>query len=474
MTKSYRKWLIRILIVSMLLRVGSAIYQGNEVKELPGIYDQISYDGLARRIVKGYGFSFGEDHWPATQANQPTAHWSYLYALYLAATYAAFGIRPVVARLIQAMIVGFLHVWLVWRIGNRIFGRMTGLLAAGLTASYAYFFYYAGSLLTEAFFIVSILWVLDVTLRVHRNYSGANSGCSVPLSLWLELGFAVGVAGLLRQVFLIFVPFLFIWLWWNMGPSSSSAANRPVAPDGYSWEAVRGVILSVFVTAMLICPWTIRNYQAFGTFVPLNTSAGFALYWGNHPVHGTHFLSLLPGNWGAYISLIPAELRSLNEGQLDRALFKEGLRFIADDPARFVLLSISRIREYFKFWPSANSGYISNISRVASFGICLPFMLYGVWVSFRLIRRPCSPNQRSEIVLLYLFVAVYSGIHLTSWALIRYRLPVDAVLLIFAAIGFLDIARRVYYSKAGDGQIRQVPMCSFFKIISLIGKGEED
>ena len=44
--------------------------------------------------------------------------------------------------------------------------------------------------------------------------------------------------------------------------------------------------------------------------------------------------------------------------------------------------------------------------------------------------------------LLYLFIAVYTVIHLLSWALIRYRLPVDAVLIIFAAYGLTNLGRR--------------------------------
>jgi hypothetical protein len=42
-----------------------------------------------------------------------------------------------------------------------------------------------------------------------------------------------------------------------------------------------------------------------------------------------------------------------------------------------------------------------------------------------------------------LFASIYTLIHLLSWALIRYRLPVDAVLLIFAALALVDIAQRL-------------------------------
>jgi hypothetical protein len=34
---------------------------------------------------------------------------------------------------------------------------------------------------------------------------------------------------------------------------------------------------------------------------------------------------------------------------------------------------------------------------------------------------------------------IYTAIHLLSWALIRYRLPVDAVLLPFAAVGLAQV-----------------------------------
>jgi hypothetical protein len=194
---------------------------------------------------------------------------------------------------------------------------------------------------------------------------------------------------------------------------------------------------------ILILPWTIRNYQAFHTFVPLNTNVGFAFFWGNHPIYGTHYVSLLPSGAQGYYELIPEKLRSLNEAELDRALLKQGIGFIIDDPGRFILLSVSRSREFFKFWPSSESGIISNIARVGSFGLALPFMLYGLWLSIKLVRNPEHPDQRPAIVLLYLFMSIYTLIHLLSWALIRYRLPVDAALLIFAAFGFEELVKRL-------------------------------
>jgi cytochrome bd-type quinol oxidase subunit 2 len=98
------------------------------------------------------------------------------------------------------------------------------------------------------------------------------------------------------------------------------------------------------------------------------------------------------------------------------------------------------------FWPSPDSGLISNISRVGSFGIMLPFMLYGLFLSIR-EKRVEKGNRLLALFtspegLLLIFAVVYTVIHLLTWALIRYRLPVDAVLIPFAALGIQDLYSR--------------------------------
>lgn len=424
---------LSIMLVSILLRLASAFYLGNNVVDLPGINDQISYDGLARRVIDGHGFSYAEGHWPATRAGEPTAHWSFLYTLYLALVYKLFGINPLIARLIQALITGIFHTVLAWRIGARLFNRNVGVIAAIVSAFYIYFFYYAGALMTEAFYITGILWVFDVSLRIVAERSNPQADLrKLNWFQWTELGFAIGVTVLLRQVFLLFLPFLLLWLWWcDQGNSKNRWQMR--------WSALRGFLVVVLILALLITPWTIRNYLVFDTFVLLNTNAGFAFYWGNHPIHGTSFVPLLGES---YQNLIPPELLVLNEGKLDKALLREGIKIVADDPVRYLLLSASRIEEYIKFWPSTESGIVSNISRVGSFGLLLPFMLFGIWVSLSIFRNSADPRQRANLLIFYVFIVVYTTIHLLTWTLIRYRLPVDAVLILFSAIGIEYLIRK--------------------------------
>jgi hypothetical protein len=423
-----------IIIVSVILRVLSAVYQGNSVSDLPGVYDQISYDGLARRVVDGYGFSFAEGHWPATRAGEPTAHWSYLYTLYIAAVYKLFGPYPLIARLIQAAIVGVFSPFFLWRIGSRLFGRTVGLIAAGLNAVYIYFIYYAGGLVTETMYIAGILWIFDSALRIlDASERIRGDGTTKNWFHWMELGLAMGVTILLRQVFLLFLPFLYFWLWWNY-------RDMEIGRWRLFRSTIRGLSLATLMLALTILPFTIRNYRAFGTFVLLNTNAGFAFYWGNHPVHGTHFVPLLPVS---YQDLIPPPLLELNEGKLDQALLREAIRIVVNDPVRYGLLSLSRIEEYIKFWPSKDSSLLSNISRVASFGILLPFIIHGTWISLANLRKPSSPMRVVGLTIIFQFIVVYAAIHLLSWTLIRYRLPIDAFLILFASVSIERLSRKL-------------------------------
>jgi 4-amino-4-deoxy-L-arabinose transferase-like glycosyltransferase len=420
-----RKILISFIILSVVLRVLAALYLGNEVEILPGTYDQISYHTLSQRILGGYGLTFDEFWWPATKAGSPTAHWSYLYLGYLSAIYKIFGVNPLAARLIQGILVGLLQPYLAFLIGRRVFNKIVGLASAGITAIYGYFIYYGASLMTEAFYTVAIMLglYLAILLTDWVRDSERQPGFGQLLKWGVIIGVTLVTTILLRQLFLIFIPFIFIWIWWRAGKKSISI-----------------LLVSGLVVFILIIPFTIYNYTRFNRFVLLNTNAGFAFFWGNHPIYGTHFESILPPEMGSYQELIPEELKDLNEAALDQELLKRGIQFVIDDPLRYVLLSISRIPPFINFWPSSESGLVSNVVRVASFGIMLPFMLFGLVLSYLRRKKPLS---KQPLGLLFLYIIIYAAIHLLTWTLIRYRLPIDAILVIFAGYSFIDLINRI-------------------------------
>lgn len=107
-----KRWLWVIVAGAVVLRLAAALALGDRVEVLPGTHDQVSYHTLALRVLDGHGFTFPTDWWPITRAGEPTAHWSFLYTLYLAGVYAVAGAHPLVARLVQAMAAGVLGPWL--------------------------------------------------------------------------------------------------------------------------------------------------------------------------------------------------------------------------------------------------------------------------------------------------------------------------------------------------------------------------
>jgi 4-amino-4-deoxy-L-arabinose transferase-like glycosyltransferase len=419
------KMLMIILVISVVLRVTASLIIGNTVVELPGTADQLSYHKLALRVMDGHGFSFGQGWWPMTRAGEPTAHWSFLYTFYLVAVYSLFGPNPLAARIIQAVIVGILHPLLAYLIGQKIYNRTIGLIAAALTAVYIYFFYYAGTLMTEPFYITTILAALYLCVLPPVKASAAK----FPWRLF-ALGVILGVTVLLRQLFLLIIPFLLLWLW-----------LRDLHTDRKGWF-ISGLKLALplVIVGLMILPFTLFNYARFDRFVLLNTNAGYAFFFGNHPVYGTNFVGILTPEMGSYGELIPEELRHLDEAALDQALLNRAFEFITDDPLRYIMLSLSRIPVYFQFWPSQGSGIISNISRVGSFGLLLPFMIYGLYRSYLAFY---LRNIYQPLFLLLFFTVIYTGIHLLTWALIRYRLPVDAVLLIPTGLGISVLFQRI-------------------------------
>lgn len=430
--------LTAILAVSVAFRVGSALYLGDHVTILPGIYDQVSYHTLAVRVITGHGFTFGTDWWPATGAGQPTAHWSFLYTLYVAVVYRIFGIHPLAARLIQAVVAGTLQPLLTWKIGRRIFGQGIGLVAAALSSVYVYFFYYGGALMTETFYILAILWALDLLLLLAQSEKMPSLRQPATWVPWLGLGLALGIAALLRQVILLVLPFTIAWLFIVRSKRASNEASS-AQPQSFR-SMVIGVALSVSVIVTFIAPFTIRNYLAFHEFVLLNTNDGYAFFWGNNPIYGTNFVPILPS--AEYQQLIPANLKGLNEAALNDALLRQGVGFVIVDPRRYVLLSISRIKSYFDFWPSADSGIASNVGRTLSFGVLLPFMIIGLYLTVR-DSRAVTQDLWHGLLLLILFISIYTAIHLLTWALIRYRLPVDAILILFAARSIEPVLARI-------------------------------
>jgi len=398
-----------VLVLSVAARIAVALYLGDTEKAPPLLMDQLSYHALGQRIVEGKGYSFAQGWYPFTMPDTPTAHWSFAYPLFVAALYSLFGVHPLAVRLVQSILGGLLLPWLVYRLARRAVSERPriALIAAGVAAVYGYFVLYAAALMTETFFIALLLWAMEASLRVE---AALREGRVPPVVPVLEIGLSLGLATLMRQSILPWAPVLFLWLLWRarrVGPLRAVACRFALA----------GVIICA-----LIAPWTYRNYRVYGEFLLLNSSTGYAMYSAQHPMHGMSFSEFAAAP-------TPPDLEGMNEAQMDRELLRRGIQLVLDDPGRYALLSLSRLRAYMEFWPTPDTTLLHNIGRVGSFGLMLPFLVYGLWLALR--QRELA--QRNSLILV--FACFYSIMHILTWAMVRYRLPVDAVLLPFTALG---------------------------------------
>jgi hypothetical protein len=417
--------LVAIILLGWLLRLAAAFFLGDtlDTPQQLRAYDQVSYNLLAKSILEGRGYSFENDYYPGfTPANTPTAHWSFLYPLYLAGIYALTGFHPLAARLVQVLLVGALIPWLIYRLGRALFSSRVGLVGAGLSTVYAFFIYYDVTLMTEPFFICAVLAILLLGLRL----SGMAKDSPATPKGWLEwavLGVVTGLAALLRQTILLWIPFQLLWITW--------ASHRQVKLSGpdvrMNWKRLfLGTALTLAVAAALILPWTVRNSQVYYAFLPLNSNAGYAIYSANHPAHGTHFDQ-------DFAAELPEDLKAqkLNEAQWNSALTRRGIEFILQDPVRYLFLTLSKTGVHFNFWFSSESNLFSNLMRVASFGLFLPFFLAGIGLSWN--------QERMRASLIYWFLLIFNLLHILTWSGARYRLPVDAALMPFAALAVVTL-----------------------------------
>jgi 4-amino-4-deoxy-L-arabinose transferase-like glycosyltransferase len=403
-----QQWLAIILILAFIPRVAAALWLGDYMEVVPGggSHDQVSYDMLAHRVADGHGFTFPQPWYPWAPANTVTSYYSGAMVLHLAIIYKLFGYHPLIARVLYA-VLGAAIVYLVYRLGRRVFGQPAGLIAAACAAGYSYLILYSATLLTETPFIFFLLLALNAAYAVAET--GSRRGLVV-------LGLALAGTLLFRMAVLPFVLALLLWIYFT-----ARRSQRPI-------KLLRLTIpLGIIVLAVL--PWTVRNYLLYNRFMLLESQFGHVLWNSNHPDQGTNFR-------GSWVAAIPSELLTLSEPEITNELLKRGVQNILADPGRFVLLTLSRVKFFFTFWPTADTGLINNLSRVFSFGIMLPFMLAGLYL---------SRTQWRQALPLYLFLVVHLGVYLVSWVMIRYRIPADTVLLLFAGLALVDFAGHVQH-----------------------------
>ncbi len=266
---SSRSWsrelvlLIAIVLVGVALRGAWVAYAHPDPRD--GRFDDTRfYDNFAVRIANWDGYIMPDERaefqWaPGYAGGYPTAVWPPGYPAMLAVPYKLFGQEPAFGRALN-VVAAAASITLVYLIGRRLFGYQAGLLAAGVFAVFPGPIYFSSVLLTESVFtalLLSLLWVL----LVLKDRARAPSPWAA-----LGVGLLLGAMALVRSegVLLVLVALVF-WRW--------------LVPGWRDMALQAGLLL--LGMALVVAPWTARNYVTMGGFV-LTSSGGAHTFWAGH------------------------------------------------------------------------------------------------------------------------------------------------------------------------------------------------
>jgi 4-amino-4-deoxy-L-arabinose transferase-like glycosyltransferase len=216
-------------------------YQGNDSKAYGEIAEELYRTGR-------YG----------TEEMRNPADWSPLAPFFHAGVYfVTGGVNPDVGLAAVALLGGIM-VLLVYLLGRRLGGPAVGLPAALLAAIYPAFIDNSEQILSEpiaAFTltgaVLAFLWASDPGRRLWA---------------WIVPGTLLGLTALARPEYLMFVLFLGLL-------ALVLVARRRDLRVGLAAAA-----LFACAFALVLAPWTLRNYVVLDRFVPVTTGGGKALF----------------------------------------------------------------------------------------------------------------------------------------------------------------------------------------------------
>ena len=305
-------------------------------------------------------------------------------------------------------VLGALTIVLIALLGRRVAGPRVGLVAAAIAAVYPVMIAADGSLMSEGLYTTLIAAALLLALRL-RERGDARSAAA--------LGAVVALAALTRSEALLLVPLLVLPV----------ALTRPAG----RWR-LAGVAL--VVTALLIAPWSIRNWAEFDRPVLISTNDGTLLAGANCGLtyHGQDL-----GFWN--IKCI-SERSIANEARQEARWRSEGASYVSDHAGRLpIVLAARLLRTWDVYQPRrmvtfAEGRWVrAEQAGVVAYFVLLPFAFAGGW----LIRR-----RRGEVMVLLVPVALVCVLSLVGYGIPRFRAPAEVTIVVLAAVALTHLLER--------------------------------
>jgi hypothetical protein len=379
------------------------------------VSDGHAYDMFARTLAEHGVFGWDPD--------SPFAFWSPGTTFLHAPLYWLFGFHytPIV---ILNILMSALLIWTSARVVARFFGAQSGIVTGALIAFWPTLIMYPTILASEVPYLLTSILALDVwtSKRPHWAVRAVIAG--------LLLGFSA----LIRPLALL-LPFIF---------AGTMLFHPGFDGSKFDWRTLwhrfpaqfRMGFVCVLAMAVVIAPWTYRNYLLFDDFVLISTNGSVTLWMGNKP--NSNLMNETP----------PPELMHLPENVRADILGQRARAYIADDWLGFVVRAIKKTALLYGNesvgvgWNQPgiearfNETTAGVLKRLTQLTWTLLFLsaLYGTWVLFR--TRGFIATSTSPIIVM---IAFYTVVHAVTVAQDRYHLSFATQIASLAAIGLLAL-----------------------------------
>ncbi|MGZ4816063.1 MAG: ArnT family glycosyltransferase [Terriglobales bacterium] len=244
--------------VAFALRYGWVLIAHKYRFTLPTHYDFGEEMGaVARSLVIGHGFSS-----PFPELSGPTTWVAPLYPLLIAGVFKIFGLYSTASALVMLALnsaFSALTCWPLYLVGRELTTRRVAMYSMWLWAIVPQFMVWAINWIWDAALtgLVLTTFVL-ITLRMSRGATRKQ---------WIGFGLAWGLAALLNPTLLSVLPFMLLYIGWQ-------AWRR-----GEPWVG-RAALCCVLVV-LVVTPWLVWNYRAFGKFVFIRGNFWAEMRFGN-------------------------------------------------------------------------------------------------------------------------------------------------------------------------------------------------
>jgi 4-amino-4-deoxy-L-arabinose transferase-like glycosyltransferase len=400
-----QSWIVgAILVAALAVRLLAAWWWQERLGDPQafGFPDSHSYWYLAEKVAAGEPYEYGGPEFRVFRAPA--------YPLVLAGLFRVVGMDSSViwARGVGA-VLGTLTVAAIMALGYLLFDTRVGLLSGALVALYP------GAVAMSIFVLAEGLFCLAMVVQLVAWVLAWQVTTAWKSRAWaVSSGLASGLAVLTRPSWLLFVPFVLVFL------VLFSRARRRHFEMGV-WILVG--------TCVVMWPWWVRNYRAVGQFVPTTLQIGASLYDGLNP--DATGASNMPFSTPFYMAQKDADKAAGADEQgfevrLDRRLRDAAVKWAMAHPSDVVRLMGQKLVRMWNVWPNADEFRSWPLRLVVAAGY-VPLGVAGA-VGFW-----CWGRRGWPFVLCGFPVLYFTGLHVVFVSSIRYREPAMLVWSVLAA-----------------------------------------